>query len=126
MLISRIPVTVCFHWAFRLLFVAALALSMELAAQDGLGKEESGGLSAADDAVVPAPEFRPAPIAPVYERTVSPRMEEGVNWSGLIKESLFFLGVQHSYRLATEPGTRDGLKGPFFRGYGQAITSLHG
>jgi len=51
---------------------------------------------------------------------------EGVQWSPLIKESLLFLGIQHSFRLATEPGTREGLKGPFFGGWYDALSNLHG
>lgn len=52
--------------------------------------------------------------------------ENTVNWSGIIKQSTLFLGVQHGFRLATEPGTRAGLKGDFWRGYYNSLSNLHG
>lgn len=51
---------------------------------------------------------------------------EGVDWEGLIKQSFFFLGLQHTFRLATEPGTRAGMKGRFFQGWMEAATNLNG
>lgn len=48
-----------------------------------------------------------------------------VNWSGLVWQSSFFLGVEHAFRLATEPGTRE-MKGPFFSGFGNSLGNLHG
>jgi hypothetical protein len=36
------------------------------------------------------------------------------------------LGISHGFRLATEQGTRDGLKGPFFDNWAQAVASMHG
>jgi hypothetical protein len=57
----------------------------------------------------------------------SPRQDgSGIDWKGVINGSLLFLGVEHGYRLATEPGTREGLKGPYLRNYLDAITNLHG
>lgn len=63
----------------------------------------------------------PAP-SPVSPKTVEP----GVDWVGLSRASLRFLAIQHSFRLLTEPGTRAGLKGPFLRNYGRAVSNLHG
>lgn len=51
---------------------------------------------------------------------------EGINWKGLIRDSFFFTGVQHAFRIATEPATRAGLKGPFFRDYLQSVANMHG
>jgi hypothetical protein len=50
----------------------------------------------------------------------------GVDWGGLVRSSFLFLGVEHSYRIATEPGTREGLKQPFFSGYAASLSSLRG
>jgi len=49
-----------------------------------------------------------------------------VNWNGLFAQSGLLLGIQHGFRLATEQGTRDGLKGPFFKNYWRAVSNLHG
>jgi hypothetical protein len=51
---------------------------------------------------------------------------EGVDWGGLLRTSLLFNGVQHGFRIAREQGTRDGLRGPFFRDWGQAVSRMHG
>ena len=52
--------------------------------------------------------------------------DESINWNSLTKQSLFFLGVKHGFRLATEPGTRNGLKGPFWSNYYNSLSGLHG
>jgi len=48
------------------------------------------------------------------------------DWGGAIAQSLFFLGIQHGFRLATESGTRADLKGPFFKDYFKSVSSLGG
>jgi len=52
--------------------------------------------------------------------------QSAVDWSGLFRPSSRFLGVEHGFRLLTEPGTRTGLKGSFFDNYGRATGNLHG
>lgn len=52
--------------------------------------------------------------------------DASVQWGPLLRQSGLFLGIQHGFRLATEPGTRAGMRGPFFRGWHEAVTSLHG
>lgn len=71
------------------------------------------------------------PVAPVrwqpqWGPWIQPGMRKGVDWHGLAWQSGLFLGIQHSFRLATEPGTRAGLKGKFFPGWGHAAGNLHG
>lgn len=76
---------------------------------------------------------RPSSIADAEIRTIEPGpvrstglgTSEGVDWAGLWKTSLRFLTVEHSFRWATEPGTRaDGIG--WGRGYLQSVGSLHG
>lgn len=50
----------------------------------------------------------------------------GVEWGGLMRSSFLFLGVQHGFRIATEPGTREGLRQPFFSGYAESLSSMRG
>jgi hypothetical protein len=38
----------------------------------------------------------------------------------------FFLGIQHSFRIATERSSRANLKGPFFPDYFTSASALHG
>lgn len=50
----------------------------------------------------------------------------GVDWNGLGRASFYFLSIEHAFRAATEPGTRDGMGGKFFPGYWDSLRSLHG
>lgn len=52
--------------------------------------------------------------------------ENEVDWQSVARQSALFTGIQHAFRLATEPGTRAGLKGPFFSGYADSAGFLHG
>lgn len=53
-------------------------------------------------------------------------VEDKVDWGGLFRHSTFMLGTQHGFRLATEEGTRKGMQGPFFPGWYQSLSNLHG
>jgi hypothetical protein len=44
-----------------------------------------------------------------------------VNWRGVLLQSGFFLGIEHSIRFGSEPDTRHQMRGPFLRDY---LTSL--
>jgi hypothetical protein len=59
-------------------------------------------------------------------KTTVPQEETGIAWKRLTVSSLNFLTIQHAFRLATEQGTRDGLSGPFFANYFNAVGNLHG
>src|SRR5262245_17495467 len=49
-----------------------------------------------------------------------------VDWKSISWQSSVFLGVMHGFRIATEPGSRDELKGPFFGDYFRTLGNLHG
>jgi hypothetical protein len=50
----------------------------------------------------------------------------GTDWDKTLRESSFFVGVMHSYRLRVEPDTRAALGGPFFKDYFRALKHLRG
>lgn len=50
----------------------------------------------------------------------------GVQWKSLINSSLFYLGTMHSFRLATEAGTREGLHNSVIGGYFKTLGAMHG
>ncbi|MBI2686912.1 MAG: hypothetical protein HYX27_11400 [Acidobacteria bacterium] len=52
--------------------------------------------------------------------------ENAVDWKAVARQSAMFTGIQHAFRLGTEPGTRAGMKGPFWSGYMNSIGNLHG
>jgi len=49
-----------------------------------------------------------------------------VQWGSLLKESLVFLSIQHSFRLATDKETRARGGGSFFGGYIDSVANLRG
>jgi len=55
-----------------------------------------------------------------------PKPVASVQWSSLMKASMFYLGVMHSFRIATEAGTREGLQKSVFGGYLKALGAMHG
>lgn len=66
------------------------------------------------------------PASVPREPWIQPARREGVNWDGVYKQSVLFLGLEHAFRLASERGTREGMKGPFFSGWLAAAGNLHG
>lgn len=48
------------------------------------------------------------------------------NWGGALKQAGLFLGIQHSFRIATERGTREELAGRFWKDYAASVEGLHG
>lgn len=50
----------------------------------------------------------------------------GTKWGHVGAQSLFFLGIMHSWRLMIEPDTRAALKGPFFKDYIDSVSLLRG
>ncbi|MBI4747820.1 MAG: hypothetical protein HY774_04995 [Acidobacteria bacterium] len=53
-------------------------------------------------------------------------LPKGFQWGEAVKQSFFFLAIQHSFRFATEAGTRSEIGGPFFGDYFRAVRSLKG
>jgi hypothetical protein len=54
------------------------------------------------------------------------RNRTAFNWDGALRQSFFFLSIQHAFRLADEESTRAELGGPFFKDYFKALRSLRG
>ncbi|HTS65830.1 MAG TPA: hypothetical protein VMH28_27600 [Candidatus Acidoferrales bacterium] len=85
----------------------------------------------APSTLAPAPLIKPAaPVVPVRPSATgsnaSGETEQGVDWTGVFRASVRFLAIEHTFRLLTEPGTREGLKGPFLHNYADAVSNLHG
>jgi hypothetical protein len=52
--------------------------------------------------------------------------ENGVDWKGLAGGSWRFMTIMQGYRLGTERGTRQGMKGAFLDNYASAVEGMHG
>lgn len=109
----------CITWSSVLL----LSLSLWAQSPDLGNGEPAAGEAAATSFGAPASES--AFIAPLPSSRPQPP-ERGVDWGSLAKETFLFLNLQHSFRLATEPGTREGMRGSFLRGWGRSANALHG
>jgi hypothetical protein len=53
-------------------------------------------------------------------------IDERFHWRPAILEALFFTGLQHTFNLASEPGTRDTLNGHFLTHYLNSVSELRG
>lgn len=51
---------------------------------------------------------------------------DNFHWRPALIQSAVFIGIQHAFRLATEPGTREALKGPFLRDYFRSVKGFSG
>ncbi|MBL8177184.1 MAG: hypothetical protein JNK48_21095 [Bryobacterales bacterium] len=65
-------------------------------------------------------------IATAKDRGREGTDSEKVDWRGVTQQSLRCLLIQHGFRLATEAGTRAGMRGAFFPTYQESIRSMHG
>jgi hypothetical protein len=52
--------------------------------------------------------------------------ERRFQWEPAFKQSLFFLAIMQGFRMATEPGSRAELRGPFFKDYFASVKNLRG
>jgi hypothetical protein len=77
----------------------------------------------------PLDDDAPASASPVdIARLPDGNAETGdsVQWNALSQQSMLFLGIEHSFRLATDPETRGRAGGSFVGGYVASLTTLHG
>ena len=55
-----------------------------------------------------------------------PKVRTGIAWENVLKQSLYFLSIEHAFRFATERGTRAELKGPFFADWFTSVRNMRG
>jgi hypothetical protein len=78
-----------------------------------------------DPQVAPRPAYPFNAFVPVT--ALPPPPPPKVQWASLFGASARYLTLMHSFRIMTEPGTRDGLKhNPFWGGYLAALGAMHG
>jgi hypothetical protein len=87
------------------------------------------------DLTVPLPFERPADSVFVLASLSSsaatnphdrPATGTKFRWWPSFGESLLYTGIMHTFNLATEPGTRDALNGPWFKDYIHSVGELRG
>lgn len=81
------------------------------------------GLSSSTSIVAKAPLSSSAIPATMIQQEGKP---QNVQWKRLARESLLYLTIMHSYRIATEQKTREALGDSVFGGYFKALGSMHG
>jgi len=69
------------------------------------------------------PHSSSAIVAPMIQHDGKP---QNIQWKPLVRESLLYLTIMHSYRMATEQKTREALGDSVFGGYFKALGSMHG
>ncbi len=64
-------------------------------------------------------------VPPAAKATTPPPEKGGIAWRSLFRDSIVLLLVQQSYRLTLEDsGTRENLKGPFFKDWFASVSTL--
>ncbi|HEU0119917.1 MAG TPA: hypothetical protein VFQ91_05280 [Bryobacteraceae bacterium] len=99
---------------YKLVFFS-LTLSVSLAVAQPLDDDNASSSSAVEKRTLD-------PVKPSKTQTG----ENAVDWNAVYRQSAMFTGIQHAFRLGTEPGTRNGMRGPFWRGYADSVGNLHG
>ena len=66
------------------------------------------------------------PVVPDHPTQTDSEHADSVQWGPLLRQSMFFLGVEHGFRLALDKDTQAGLGGNFFTGYWKSVSDLHG
>jgi hypothetical protein len=62
----------------------------------------------------------------VWPQASDSELEDDFHWRPALIQSAVFLGIQHGFRFGTEPGSREELKGPFFRDWGSSLKGIKG
>jgi hypothetical protein len=70
--------------------------------------------------------FAQQPANKFLQPVTAQKQSDSVEWGRLLWDSTKFLLFLHAYRLANEKETRQGLSGPFLKGYAGAVASIHG
>jgi hypothetical protein len=70
--------------------------------------------------------FQPLPDHTLDQNLGEARARTTFDWNAAFRQSMFFLAIEHAFRLATEDGTRADLRGPFFKDYFKSLKSLRG
>jgi len=90
-----------------------------------VGAPERARVGNIDVTADPPPEpiaLRPIPRLTPVIRPLPP--ERTFQWRPAFTQSFRFLMAQHAFRFMTEPGTREELRGPFFRDYLRSVSDL--
>lgn len=102
---------VTYDWMGAALKITAAAFLLSVGGNAWAGDGDPAGDSQSPQPVIAAP--------------VSVPDNGGIDWQGLLGQSLAFLAVEHGFRYLTEEGTRHSHLS-FFGGYVDSVTNLHG
>lgn len=95
--------------------------------RDATSSSTSPGDEQQDSDTPPRPQFPVNGFLPLQPLAPATPVPPKVRWRELMGGSLRYLGVMHSFRLATETGTRDAFRNnPFWGGYLAALGAMHG
>jgi len=109
------------HWIFKVVLVVFSFTCTLATAQPVDNAEGSGGSGGSSSSAL-----EPTLIEPSKPGSVKSNSGNAVDWSAVARQSAFFTGIQHGFRLGMEKGTRSGMKGPFWQGYMDSVGNMHG
>jgi hypothetical protein len=105
-----------------------IGVGSNLAEPSALSSSALSDIAASSSSYSAGPAVLPVPIAPLPKPVVrsSDSPTSSVQWTSLLKGSMSYLGVMHSFRLGTEAGTREALNNSVVGGYFKSLGAMHG
>ena len=91
-------------------------------------ESQTGDTTASDRGTSVATVSRPKQPATLYLSPVKIQKQnaETFNWRSATQQAWLYTGVMHSFRFATEAGTRDTLNGPWFNDWMASVSEIRG
>lgn len=83
-----------------------------------------GGGAAIDVGTLSPPDQPPTLNDPAIQ--TQRQMNGKFQWHTAMRQALLYTSVMHAFRIATEPGTRDALEGPWFKDWMASVSGLRG
>src|SRR3981081_3360979 len=83
-----------------------------------------GGGAAIDVGTLSPPDQPPTLNDPAIQ--TQRQMNGKFQWHTAMRQAFLYTSVMHAFRIATEPGTRDALEGPWFKDWMASVSGLRG
>jgi hypothetical protein len=92
----------------------------------GSDKPESGEKWTLSSSIFNPHEPLNSPSTTIVRPPIESVKRQGVDWKSILVQSTSFLAIEQGFRLGTQPGTRNALKGPFFDDWFKSVKATKG
>jgi hypothetical protein len=106
--------------------LATSRLAQQLAGESSQEPPRPAATGTRQEPLPPSPASQPTALPPDLSPTPQATPDQGIQWKPLIAQAMTFLWIEHSFRFLTEPGTREELRGPFFKDWFNSVKRTRG